>query len=235
MPNPSQPSTQANAFRALRERMLNSPTALGFPALVALGLYFLITTLQPAKTPMEQATESADVKPATRLTPFADLLTDSTASIQAYASEVNTQRFNIDGKLQNSLEAESQLQIDETLVFLERPTIALYDEGDEEWTLSSNLGRLRHSAATATQGASDLLELLGDAELNPSAANESRMRLRAPSLAVDPRLEIVSSSERVEVIDTGLTQTAQGFEANLQTDTMQFNSAVRGNYEPPAH
>ena len=90
----------------------------------------------------------------------------------------------------------------------------------------------RHSAENDAQSANDTLELLGAAKLNASEQNDSDLRLSAPTLIVEPQREIVSTDQRVELIDTGITQFAQGFDANLQTDTMRFHSAVRGNYAP---
>ena len=219
--------------------LANSPLALGVPAAIALGLYFLITTFDPglntSSRPSYGNSEEApaiDAPTASRLEPFAQLLDTDSPRAQAYATGVATQRFDQNGKLQNSVKAASQLQIGEDLILLEKPILVFYESGIEEWTLRSNLGRLRHSAENNAQSASDTLELLGAAELNASEQNDSDLRLSAPSLTVEPQREIVSTDQRVELIDTGITQSAQGFDANLQTDTMRFHSAVRGNYAP---
>ena len=113
--------------------------------------------------------------------------------------------------------AASQLQIGEHLVLLEKPILVFYESGIEEWTLRSNLGRLRHSTEDEARNASDTLELFGAAELNASEQNDSDLRLSAPTLTVEPQREFVSTDQRVELIDTGITQSAQGFDANLQT------------------
>jgi lipopolysaccharide export system protein LptC len=108
-----------------------------------------------------------------RLEPFAQLLDTDSPRAQAYATGVATQRFDQNGKLQNSVKAASQLQIGEDLVLLEEPILVFYESGIEEWTLRSNLGRLRHSAENDAQSANDTLELLGAAELNASEQNDS--------------------------------------------------------------
>lgn len=221
---------------ALRRVLTHSPLGSGLPAAVALGLYFLITALKPeldfsSQSPegMRDSAMSIESVSADRLSPFSQLLESTAPRVQAYATAVTTQRFDENGKLQNSVDAATQLQIGESLVLLERPVLRFYSAGIEEWSLHSNLGRLRRSTA---QEPDDTLELLGAAELNASEQNDSDLRLSAPTLLVDPERETVSTSQRVELIDTGLTQTAQGFDANLQTDTMQFHSAVRGSYAP---
>lgn len=235
----SQLNSLTRASSSRLKGLTNSPLALGVPAVVALGLYCLVTTFKPglntSSKPSGGNSEEAqaiDASKASRLEPFAQLLDTDSPRAQAYATGVATQRFDQNGKLQNSVTAASQLQIGEHLVLLERPILVFYESGIEEWTLRSNLGRLRHSAENDAQSASDTLELLGAAELNASEQNDSDLRLSAPTLTVEPQREFVSTDQRVELIDTGITQSAQGFDANLQTDTMRFHSAVRGNYAP---
>ncbi len=235
----SQLNSLTRASSSRLQGLSNSPLALGVPAVIALGLYFLITSFEPGlNTSSEPSGDNSEEAPAidahtaSRLEPFAQLLDTDSPRAQAYATGVATQRFDQNGKLQNSVKAASQLQIGEDLVLLEEPILIFYESGIEEWTLRSNLGRLRHSAENTAQSASDTLELLGAAELNASEQNDSDLRLSAPTLIVEPQREIVSTDQRVELIDTGINQSAQGFDANLQTDTMRFHSAVRGNYAP---
>ncbi len=235
----SQLNSLTRASSSRLQGLSNSPLALGVPAVIALGLYFLITSFEPGlNTSSEPSGDNSEEAPAidahtaSRLEPFAQLLDTDSPRAQAYATGVATQRFNQNGKLQNSVKAASQLQIGEHLVLLEKPILVFYESGIEEWTLRSNLGRLRHSAENDAQSASDTLELLGAAELNASEQNDSHLRLSAPTLTIEPQREIVSTAQRVELVDTGITQSAQGFDANLQTDTMRFHSAVRGNYAP---
>lgn len=235
----SQLNSLIRASSSRLKGLSNSPLALGVPAGVALGLYFLVTTFEPGlNTSSKPSGGNSEEAPAvsaptaSRLEPFAQLLDTDSPRAQAYATGVATQRFDQNGKLQNSVKAASQLQIGEDLVLLEEPILVFYESGIEEWTLRSNLGRLRHSAENDAQSANDTLELLGAAELNASEQNDSDLRLSAPTLIVEPQREIVSTDQRVELIDTGITQSAQGFDANLQTDTMRFHSAVRGNYAP---
>jgi LPS export ABC transporter protein LptC len=235
----SQLNSLIRASSSRLKGLSNSPLAPGVPAGVALGLYFLVTTFEPGlNTSSKPSGGNSEEAPAvsaptaSRLKPFAQLLDTDSPRAQAYATGVATQRFDQNGKLQNSVKAASQLQIGEDLVLLEEPILVFYESGIEEWTLRSNLGRLRHSAENNAQSASDTLELLGAAELNASEQNDSDLRLSAPTLIVEPQREIVSTDQRVELIDTGINQSAQGFDANLQTDTMRFHSAVRGNYAP---
>ena len=235
----SQLNSLIRASSSRLKGLSNSPLALGVPAGVALGLYFLVTTFEPGlNTSSKPSGGNSEEAPAVsaptanRLEPCEQLLDTDSPRAQAYATGVATQRFDQNGKLQNSVKAASQLQIGEDLVLLEEPILVFYESGIEEWTLRSNLGRLRHSAENNAQSASDTLELLGAAELNASEQNDSDLRLSAPTLIVEPQREIVSTDQRVELIDTGINQSAQGFDANLQTDTMRFHSAVRGNYAP---
>ena len=235
----SQLNSLIRASSSRLKGLSNSPLALGVPAGVALGLYFLVTTFEPGLNTSSKPSggnsgeaPAVSAPTASRLEPFAQLLDTDSPRAQAYATGVATQRFDQNGKLQNSVKAASQLQIGEDLVLLEEPILVFYESGIEEWTLRSNLGRLRHSAENNAQSASDTLELLGAAELNESGQNDSDLSLSAHTLIAEPQREIVSTDQRVELIDTGITQSAQGFDANLQTDTMRFHSAVRGTYAP---
>lgn len=217
-------------------------TALLFPALLAAALYWvsdLASTLSGGGADRAQDSAQVELSPPldarSRIedyrahflaaTPLPDAL--------AYAEEIESTRFDEQGRRRYRLTAEAQTRVSDALSVLQRPRVTLFEEGAEEWRISAEFGRVERGAEQAILGPSSPVALLGDALLLATQNNPAAWQLRSATLLLDPDRETVASGDPVELRDTGLLQTSIGFDADLQTDTMHFHSSVKGSYAPP--
>ena len=216
--------------------------ALAIPALTAIALYLAIDLVGRPSAREESFLDSEsagdrapNASPQSHaLEAFTPLLTSRDVVLEAYSTKVRSQRFDTTGLLQYSIATDSQIQLADQSALLEMPRVVLYEDGTEEWRVGAQFGRVEQRANSAdTAMENNLLRFLGDARLHAAEDNPSQLIVQSPSLLFDARNETLSSEDSVRVTERGLSQDSQGFDADLQTDTMHFHSSVRGTYDSP--
>lgn len=224
---------------------------LGIPAFTAIALYAAVS-LFSAPQPLDEAEgetrgeSRGETQAAASGMPPAALTASLTASLtapnsqfallygardtgliaQSYSEDVYSQLFDEQGQLTYTLEAQAQAQLDDSVVLIRTPHIVLFEDGVENWRITAQFGE-----ATRDDLEGDSIVLVDDAQLNAAPANDSRLQLRSPRFTLDPERETLASNEAVSLIEAGLVQTAVGFDADLQADTIRFRADVQGRFE----
>ncbi|NQV68587.1 MAG: LPS export ABC transporter periplasmic protein LptC [Pseudohongiella sp.] len=187
-------------------------TLLIIPGLIAIALFIGISTFDSIGNQPETQTE---------LQPL---------DYNAYSEGINTVLYDIDGKINYTLQATRQTHYNDETTEFDNPLIKLYESGDSRWNIVANSGKI--SALEAESGTSiQIIELAGNVEVHSLDSFGNRMLLSTEYLTLDPQLEILETNDAVTVVTDSLQQSSIGMIGKLKLDEFTFLRDIRGSYE----
>ena len=187
-------------------------TLLIIPGLIAIALFIGISTFDSIGNQTETQTE---------LQPL---------DYNAYSEGINTVLYDIDGKINYTLQATRQTHYNDETTEFDNPLIKLYESGDSRWNIVANSGKI--SALEAESGTSiQIIELAGNVEVHSLDSFGNRMLLSTEYLTLDPQLEILETNDAVTVVTDSLQQSSIGMIGKLKLDEFTFLRDIRGSYE----
>ena len=159
--------------------------------------------------------------------------TPSTAAsldYNAYSEGINTILYDVDGKINYTLQAQRQVHYNDDTTELQKPFIRLFQEGDSRWNIVADSGRIS-SSETASNTRVDRIELIGDVQVYSLDDFGNRTLISTEFLTLDPKSEILETDLSVSVVTKALEQSSIGMLANLKTDEITFLREIKGRYE----
>jgi LPS export ABC transporter protein LptC len=194
------------------QRIMQRLTLLIIPGLIAIALFIGISTFDSIGNQTETQTE---------LQPL---------DYNAYSEGINTVLYDIDGKINYTLQATRQTHYNDETTEFDNPLIKLYESGDSRWNIVANSGKI--SALEAESGTSiQIIELAGNVEVHSLDSFGNRMLLSTEYLTLDPQLEILETNDAVTVVTDSLQQSSIGMIGKLKLDEFTFLRDIRGSYE----
>lgn len=130
-----------------------------------------------------------------------------------------------DGRPRYTINAERiEQDADSRRIRLLGPTLALSTERGR-WDVSAATGELPEDAAR--------ISLAGDVRLRSRVgARLEPIEIRTEALSYEPERSLASSESRVTITMSGQSLSADGFAANLQSQTLSLESNVNGRFSP---
>ena len=194
------------------QRIMQRLTLLIIPGLIAIALFIGISTFDSIGNQTETQTE---------LQPL---------DYNAYSEGINTVLYDIDGKINYTLQAARQTHYNDDTMGFDNPLIKLYESGDSRWNIVANSGKI--SALEAESGTSiQIIELAGNVEVHSLDSFGNRMLLSTEYLTLDHQLEILETNDAVTVVTDSLQQSSIGMIGKLKLDEFTFLRDIRGSYE----
>ena len=154
--------------------------------------------------------------------------TSAAITYDAYSNGVTTVLYDIDGKVEYTLEAAQQIHYLDNTTALSNPNVHLYQGADARWNIVARSGRI---LAAEQSERIDQLDLSDDVELFRSDETGNAMTLTTSFLSLFPNTETMQTDREVLMTTNNLRQTAIGMHADLQQDTLTFLTQVKGRYE----
>jgi len=159
--------------------------------------------------------------------------TPSTAAsldYNAYSEGINTILYDVDGKINYTLQAQRQVHYNDDTTELQKPFIRLFQEGDSRWNIVADSGKIS-SSETASNTTVDRIELVGDVRVYSLDSFGNRTLISSEFLTLNPESEILETDLSVSVVTKALEQSSIGMLANLKTDEITFLREIKGRYE----
>lgn len=148
----------------------------------------------------------------------------------AYSEGINTILYDVDGNINYTLQAQRQVHYNDDTTELESPYIRLYQEGDSEWNIVADSGRIS-SASAGLDSASGRIDLLGNVQVYNLDELGNRTLMSTEFLTLNPDSEILETDQAVSVVTQSLEQSSIGMTANLRLDEILFLREIKGRYE----
>jgi len=148
----------------------------------------------------------------------------------AYSKGINTILYDVDGKINYTLQAQRQVHYNDDTTELQKPFIRLFQEGDSRWNIVADSGRIS-SSETASNTRVDKIELVGDVQVYSLDDFGNRTLISSEFLTLNPESEILETDLAVSVVTKALEQSSIGMLANLKTDEITFLREIKGRYE----
>lgn len=148
----------------------------------------------------------------------------------AYSEGINTILYDAEGNIDYTLQAERQVHYNDDTTELENPFIRLYQDGDSEWNIVADSGRIS-SADTGMESATGQINLLGNVQVYSLDGLGNRTLMSTEYLTLDPDSEILETDQAVSVVTQSLEQSSIGMIANLRLDEIIFLREIKGRYE----
>lgn len=156
--------------------------------------------------------------------------TITSLKFNAYAEGINTIRYDAEGSINYTLQAESQVHYNDESTKLEKPFIRLYQSGDSRWNIVANSGKIL-AAETTGEGAFKRIELIGDVQVSSLDEFGNRILMSTEFLTLNTESEILETNQQVSIVTSALQQSSLGMVAKLRTDEINFLRKIRGRYE----
>ena len=159
--------------------------------------------------------------------------TPSTAAsldYNAYSEGINTILYDVDGKINYTLQAQRQVHYNDDTTELQKPFIRLFQDGDSRWNIVADSGKIS-SSETASNTRVDKIELVGDVQVYSLDDFGNRTLISSEFLTLNPESEILETDLAVSVVTKALEQSSIGMLANLKTDEITFLREIKGRYE----
>jgi len=159
--------------------------------------------------------------------------TPSTAAsldYNAYSEGINTILYDVDGKINYTLQAQRQVHYNDDTTELQKPFIRLFQDGDSRWNIVADSGKIS-SSETASNTTVDRIELVGDVRVYSLDSFGNRTLISSEFLTLNPESEILETDLSVSVVTKALEQSSIGMLANLKTDEITFLREIKGRYE----
>lgn len=155
---------------------------------------------------------------------------EATAQINydAYSVGITSVLYNVDGRIEYTLEASEQIHYLDNTTVLTNPFVRLYQDSGVRWNIVARSGRI-HGAAESDD--IERLDLSDEVELFQIDELGSRMTLATAFISIYPGPETMDTDREVIMSTEHLRQTAMGMHADLNQDKLTFLSQVRGRYE----
>ena len=148
----------------------------------------------------------------------------------AYSEGINTILYDVDGKINYTLQAQRQVHYNDDTTELQNPFIRLFQDGDSRWNIVADSGKIS-SSKTASNTRVDRIELLGDVQVYSLDDFGNRTLISTEFLTLNPESEILETDLAVSVVTKALEQSSIGMLANLKTDEITFLREIKGRYE----
>lgn len=159
--------------------------------------------------------------------------TPSTAAsldYNAYSEGINTILYDVDGKINYTLQAQRQVHYNDDTTELQKPFIRLFQDGDSRWNIVADSGKIS-SSETASNTTVDRIELVGDVRVYSLDDSGNRTLISSEFLTLNPESEILETDLSVSVVTKALEQSSVGMLANLKTNEITFLREIKGRYE----
>jgi len=148
----------------------------------------------------------------------------------AYSEGINTILYDVDGKINYTLQAQRQVHYNDDTTELQKPFIRLFQDGDSRWNIVADSGKIS-SSETASNTRVDRIELVGDVRVYSLDDFGNRTLISSEFLTLNPDSEILETDLSVSVVTKALEQSSIGMLANLKTDEITFLREIKGRYE----
>ena len=148
----------------------------------------------------------------------------------AYSKGINTILYDVDGKINYTLQAQRQVHYNDDTTELQKPFIRLFQDGDSRWNIVADSGKIS-SSETASNTTVDRIELVGDVRVYSLDSFGNRTLISSEFLTLNPESEILETDLAVSVVTKALEQSSIGMLANLKTDEITFLREIKGRYE----
>ncbi len=163
---------------------------------------------------------------------------DESAKLQldydAYSVGISTVLFDDTGAINYTLQAERQVHFNDDSTELEKPYIRLYEDGNSRWNIVANSGRISSlyaDSSSASDAATQSIELSGDIEVYSLDELGNRMQLTTDYLNFNPQTKTMETDRLVTVVTDSMQLTSTGMFADLNQDAIFFKRETRGTYE----
>lgn len=154
--------------------------------------------------------------------------TSAAITYDAYSNGVTTVLYDIDGKIEYTLEAAEQIHYLDNTTHLTNPYVRLYQGSGVRWNIVARSGRI---LAAEQSDRIERLDLSDEVELFQNDDAGNTMTLATSFLSLFPNTETMQTDREVLMTTNTLRQTAIGMHADLQQDTLTFLTQVKGRYE----
>lgn len=158
-------------------------------------------------------------------------VTGSSLNFNAYSEGINTILYDTQGNISYTLQAERQVHYNDDSTELENPFIRLFQEGDSNWNIVADSGKVS-AMETIADGLLNKIELRGDVQVSSLDEFGNRTLISTEFLTLDPDNEILETDQPVSVVTSALQQSSTGMIAKLRTDEITFLREVRGRHAP---
>ncbi len=152
----------------------------------------------------------------------------------AYAVGINTVRYDVNGNINYTLQADRQVHFNDDSTELDKPFIRLFEDGNSRWNIVANSGKvttLLNDPADASAATSQTIELSGAIEVYSLDDVGNRMQMLTDYLTVNPHNKTIETDQPVTVVSNSFEISATGMYADLNQDSMVFKREVQGTYE----
>jgi len=154
----------------------------------------------------------------------------STPDFTSYSEGINTVFYDLEGRINYTMQARRQIQYKDDSTEFEKPYIRLFQNGDPRWNIVANSGRISADQAGNTSAARKI-DLEGNVEVYSLDEFGNRMIMSTEFLSVDPELETLQTDHPVSIVTNTVKQSSVGMFADLKLDEIVFNRDSRGSYE----
>lgn len=149
----------------------------------------------------------------------------------AWSTGISSVLYDVDGNVEYTLEADSQIHYLDDTTELVNPNLRLQQDNGANWNITARSGRIHG----ATQGGRiEQLDLSDQVTVNQLSISGEQMTLNTSFLSIYPDSETMDTNQEVTLTADSLVQTAIGMRGNLNQNTLTFLSQVKGTYEIPA-
>ena len=155
-------------------------------------------------------------------------------NFNAYSEGINTILYDAAGNIDYTLQAQRQVYYNDDTTELEQPFIRLFQDGDSQWNIVADSGRIS-PAETTTDAAVDRIELRGNVQVYSLDDLGNRTLMSTEFLTLNPESEILETDQAVSVVTESLEQSSIGMIANLRLEEIVFLTEIKGRYEKTAN
>lgn len=187
-------------------------TYIVVPGVIAISIYLLISSFDAVDPRLGEGEEGG-------------------IDYDAWSEGISTVLYDEQGRINYTLEAESQIHRNDDSTELERPVVQLFPAAGGRWNISANSGRIL-GALVSGGDSLERIQLLGQVRLLHENDAGLDTELHTDFLNIDTAREIAETDRDVTLLADALQQTATGMVANLRREEIVFLSNVRGRYDP---
>lgn len=188
-------------------------TYIAVPGVIAISIYLLISSFDAVDPRLADEGEEGGI------------------DYDAWSEGISTVLYDEQGRINYTLEAETQIHRNDDSTELERPVVQLFPAEGGRWNISANSGRILGALASGSDSL-ELIQLLGQVRVLHENDTGLDTELHTDFLNIDTAREIAETDRDVTLLSDALQQTATGMVAHFRRDEIVFLSNVRGRYDP---
>ena len=150
----------------------------------------------------------------------------------AVSEGISSTLYDSSGAIQYTLEAERQTHFNDDSTVLTRPTIQLFQEGESEWQLQADSGRI-YGNQVASPGGTQTIDLIGNVEIVSADEYGNDIELQTQFSHRQSRDGVDRDRpSRHTKKPANLSQSSVGMSGDLSSDEFLFHRETQGSYEP---